>query len=221
MTDHDGTHEHGAGTDEDAASFWDARYAERDQFWSGRPNAALVDVAGPLEAGQALELGCGEGADSIWLAEQGWTVTAVDVAATAVARARAHAAARAVPEGRITWLVEDLEAWRPSGSYDLVTACFLHSPVPFARTEVLRRAAGAVVRGGHLLVVAHAEPPPWHRGHDGAEHRFLGPDEELAALELDPGQWRPVLVERRERTATGPDGEEATLRDAVVLVRRR
>lgn len=205
----------------DAAGFWQERYGERDRLWSGRPNVALVATVGGLAPGRVLELGCGEGADSIWLAEQGWRVTAVDVAETAIARGRSEAAARGIADGRITWLIADLASWSPPGSYELVSACFLHSPIEFPREGVLRRAAQAVRPGGHLLVVGHAEPPPWADEHAHDPHHFLGPDEELAALALDPAEWAVVVSDLRSREASGPDGQPATLRDGVLLLRRR
>jgi SAM-dependent methyltransferase len=205
----------------EAENFWNDRYAEREQIWSGRPNPTMVSVVERLAPGRALDLGCGEGGDSIWLAEQGWEVTGVDIAANAVERAQAHATSRGVAD-RTTWLVEDLATWTPSGPYDLVSACFLHSPVDFPRTEVLRRAAEALAAGGHLLIVGHAEPPPWSRHrHDHEEHRFLAPEEELGELDLDPDAWETVVSESRSRDAVGPDGEQAVLDDTVVLLRRR
>ena len=77
------------------AAEWDARYGESEgAMWSGRPNGRLlVEVAG-LTPGRALDVGCGEGADAIWLAQSGWTVTAIDISDVAMSRAR-QAAARA------------------------------------------------------------------------------------------------------------------------------
>lgn len=217
----------------EAEEHWNQRYAERERIWSGRPNAALVDTVSPLDPGRALDLGCGEGADSIWLAEQGWTVTGIDVSTTAIERARAEAEHRDLP---IAWIAADLATWEPpagSDEFELVSACFLHSRIEFPRDEVLRRIATHVVPGGHLLLVGHAEPPPWFRGgehdhhteehgegHDPAhEHDFRGPEQELEALRLDAA-WEPLTVELRERPAVGPDGEHAVLRDTVVLLRR-
>ncbi|MER6871341.1 FAD-dependent oxidoreductase, partial [Amycolatopsis sp. NPDC000673] len=51
---------------------WEERYRSRDEMWSGRPNDQLVTEASGLEPGHALDAGCGEGGDAIWLAQQGW-----------------------------------------------------------------------------------------------------------------------------------------------------
>ena len=206
---------------EDAAAFWERRYGERERIWSGEPNGALVATVTGLPPGRALDLGCGEGGDALWLAEVGWQVTAVDITPTAVARAQAAAAARGVPDGRIAWVVADLGSWGPPGTYELVSACFLHSPVEFPRTDVLRRAASTVTPGGHLLLVGHAGAPPWAEGHGHGDHRFPGPAEELAGLQLDEAEWETALCEVRARPARGPDGAHATLEDGVVLLRRR
>lgn len=206
-------------TSTDPATFWDDRYGGRDQLWTGEPNHALVEVVGGWSPGRALDLGCGEGGDSVWLAEQGWQVTGVDVSAVAVDRARAAAARRQVPAHRLRFVVTDLAAWRPEGPVDLVSACFLLSPLDFPRAEVLRRAAGALVPGGHLLVVGHAEAPPWAEGHH--DRRFPTAEEDRADLGLDDAEWETLLCEARPRRAKGPDGQVATLDDTVVLLRRR
>src|SRR5918994_591290 len=88
-------HREGRG-DVEAERFWEDHYRRRERVWSGRPNAVLVDVAGSLQPGTALDLGCGEGGDAIWLAQQGWRVRAVDVSATALDRAAAEAATAGV-----------------------------------------------------------------------------------------------------------------------------
>ena len=211
-------------TDErDPAAFWETRYGESEQIWSGKPNEALAATVAALEPGRSLDLGCGEGGDSVWLAERGWEVVAVDIAETAISRARDEAATHRIPDGRIAWIVQDLACWQPTDTYDLVSACFLHSPLEFPRRSVLRRAAAAVGLGGHLLLVGHAEPPPWSRGedHGHAHHRFLSPVEEIADLQLEADAWETVVSDVRPRRAQGPHGDLATLRDTVVLLRRR
>jgi ubiquinone/menaquinone biosynthesis C-methylase UbiE len=214
MTEEHGTHE----SAQDPTTYWEERYAERDRIWSGNPNQSLVETVGELSPGRALDLGCGEGGDALWLARQGWAVTAVDISSTAVERGRAAATERGV-DG-IEWVAADLSRWLPEGEFDLVSACFLHSTVELPRTEILRRMADVVVPGGHLLVVGHAEPPPWSRHRDHHDHDLLSPAGELRELALAAGSWETVVSETRERAATGPDGEQATLEDTVVLLRR-
>jgi SAM-dependent methyltransferase len=207
---------------DEARAFWDDLYQERPQVWSGRVNPVLADVAAGLTPGTVLELGCGEGGDAIWLAEQGWQVTAVDVSGTALGRAAAQAAAVGVDE-RISFDQHDLSATFPEGEFDLVSAQFLHSPVELPRGEILRRAAGAVALGGSLLVVGHAEPPPWARHHhdaDGHHMHFPTPDDVIADLALGEAQWEFDRRGTVEREATGPDGQTGVLVDSVVLARR-
>ncbi len=118
-------------TDTDARQFWDDLYGERAQRWSGKVNAPLEQRAADLPPGRALDLGCGEGADALWLAAHGWAVTAVDISATALDRARAEAGRRGLA---VDWQRLDLTESLPGGPYDLVSAQFLQSPVAFART---------------------------------------------------------------------------------------
>lgn len=165
-------------------------------------------------------MGCGEGGDAIWLAEQGWRVTAADVSATVLERAAKRAAMAGVGD-RIDWQRHDLAHTFPGGTFDLVSVQYLHSPVEFPRDEVLRAAARAVAPGGLLLVVGHAAPPPWAWNHDhDDEPPFPTPAEVLAALEPVPGEWRTDRAEVTGREATGPDGRAATVTDAVVAITR-
>ena len=73
------------------ATGWDERYAASDLVWSAGPNRTVADEVGGLTAGTALDLGAGEGRNALWLAEQGWAVTAVDFSAVGLDKARAIA----------------------------------------------------------------------------------------------------------------------------------
>jgi SAM-dependent methyltransferase len=203
-----------------AREHWEARYADSDRIWSGRPNATLVGLVGELPPARALDLGAGEGADALWLASRGWAVTGLDLSETALGRAREAAATQGAD---VAFVQADLaEEWPIEGLFELVTASFLHSMVEFPRLDVLRRAAAAVAPGGHLAVVSHAAPPPWASGGEhrhGAMH-LVGPEEELEALALDPAEWTPRVVETRERAVTAPDGGDAVLLDGVLLLQR-
>lgn len=198
---------------------WEERYAEKPRVWSGRVNTRLSEVAPQLSGGRALDLGCGEGGDAMWLAERGWDVVAVDVSTTALERAKADAEARGVLS-RIDFQQHDLTRTFPAGSFDLVSAHFLHSTVEIDRVAILRRAAAAVASGGTLLIVDHAEAPPWAAGLDHHHHDFPGAEEVLAGLALDGAHWQLVRVEAVQREAVGPDGQQATLVDNVIQVRR-
>ncbi|WP_378148305.1 class I SAM-dependent methyltransferase [Cnuibacter sp. UC19_7] len=214
--------------------FWEERYGSSGQVWSGRVNATTAAVVAELEAtgvaaGTALDLGCGEGGDALWLAQRGWRVTGLDISPTAISRARDAAAAAGLDEGHARFVATDLSSWLAgedgagptTDTVDLVTASFFHSPVLLPRSEILAAAAGLVAPGGHLLLVTHAVMPPWAKGEDAAHHAdLLSPDEEVEALALDPTEWEVLLVETRRRQATGPDGQPALLDDGVVLARR-
>ncbi|UVJ39115.1 cyclopropane-fatty-acyl-phospholipid synthase family protein [Arthrobacter sp. CJ23] len=215
---HDGdAHVFGAGGGS-AAEIWDEKYRGKPQVWSGNPNPQLVLEASALEPGTALDLGCGEGADAIWLAGRGWTVTAVDVSAVALERAAAHAAEAGLQD-RITWQERDLATWRPAERFGLVSAQFLHSPLLPWRDSVAS-AAAAVAPGGTLLVVGHHPQglAPWS-GHAGSD-MFFTPEELAAELSLDRGPWTVNVLASRERTVPGPDGQEATILDTVLRCSR-
>ncbi|QXJ19826.1 class I SAM-dependent methyltransferase [Actinomadura graeca] len=210
-----------AGTDS-GAGFWDARYAESERIWSGDPNAVLVREATGLAPGTALDLGCGEGADAVWLARRGWRVTAADISRVALERAARHAADAGVA-GRIDFQRHDFAVSFPAGTFDLVSAHFLHSPGGhLPREEVLRAAAAAVAPGGTLLIVGHAGWPSWEHdhGHDQDVH-FPTPDEVHASLGLPEGQWELQLSEEHERVQNKPDGQPGTRTDNALKLRRR
>ena len=218
MTDSDsdvdaGDNEHHAN---EHHATWEEHYAARPQVWSGRVNAQLAAVAPQLGGTRALDLGCGEGADAVWLAEQGWTVVAVDVSGTALSRARTAATSRGVAE-HIDFQQHELTRSFPAGTFDLVSAHFLHSTVEMDRTAVLRKAAAAVAPGGALLIVDHAAAPPWAA--KMAHHEFPTAEAVVDGLGLDPRQWQS-RISRVERTARGPEGDEATLVDNVIVLRR-
>ena len=202
----------------DAKEHWEQRYAESNRVWSGRVNVRLAEVVSPLEPGHALDLGCGEGADACWLAERGWTVVAVDISDTALQRAAAAAQAKGLGN-RIEFVQHDLSDGFPDGTFDLISAQFLHSMIPFDRPRLLRRAVAAVRPGGLLVIVDHAGPPPWASKLDH-HHDFPGAEEVISSLGLDD-DWERVRVDAVDREATGPDGQAVTWTDNVIVLRRR
>ena len=205
------------GSAGDHHATWEEHYTAKPQVWSGRVNARLAEVVPQIAGTRALDLGCGEGADAIWLAEHGWTVTAVDISDTALARARAAAVDRGLAD-RIDFQQHELTSSFPDGPFDLVSAQFLHSTLEMDRSAILRRAAAALAPGGTLLIVDHAAAPPWaSKLH---HHEFPSAESVVAGLALDSGQWERIRVESADRVARGHDGEEAVLVDNVILLRR-
>ena len=199
--------------------FWEQHYGAAERVWSGRANATLVDVVQDLPPGTALDLGCGEGGDAVWLALRGWQVTAVDVSRTALDRTDRHAEQAGVAD-RVTTERHELGRSFPDGTYDLVSAAFLHSPVELPREDVVRQAAAAVAPGGRLVVLGHAGAPSWAPPEHVAHAHFPPPQEVLESLRLTPGAWSAERVELVGRTATGPHGEAGHLEDSLVVVRR-
>lgn len=201
--------------------FWDRRYSESTQIWSGNPNAALVAMIRDRATGTALDVGCGEGADAIWLAEKGWAVTGIDISQLALDRAQEAAQRRQVGKS-IAWQRLDLTSDSPQGEFNLVSAIFLQSPIGFPREAILRRLCANVAPGGLLLIVGHAKWPPWsrHAEHDAQRPDPLNAAETLAALELDEGRWLVEQCADQTREVTAPDGTPVELIDALVLARR-
>jgi thioredoxin reductase/2-polyprenyl-3-methyl-5-hydroxy-6-metoxy-1,4-benzoquinol methylase len=200
---------------------WEERYRAKPAIWSGRPNPQLIAEATGLPPGRALDVGCGEGADALWLAEQGWQVTAVDIATTALTRAAAHvAAAGAQVAARITWTHADLRQQPPAqDAYDLVSAQFMQLPGE-ARQDLFARLAAAVAPGGTLLIVGH-HPSDLRT----SAHRKHFPDmmftAEQIAASLDRTTWQVLAAEARPRATVDPEGRAITIHDAVLVARRR
>ena len=198
---------------------WERHYGERDRVWSGRVNVQFADVVADLPPGRALDLGCGEGADAVWLAERGWDVVAVDISETALGRAAEAASARGVAD-HIDFLQLDLSDGFPDGTYDLVSSQFLHSTVRLDRARILENAAAALGPGGRLVIVDHGSAPPWASKLDH-HHEFPSAEEVIAGLALSEDEFERVRVEAVERQAVGPEGEQRPWMDNVIVLRRR
>jgi SAM-dependent methyltransferase len=225
MASHDHGHDHGPGAPAEiryTRQFWDERYGATTRLWSGKPNEQLVAQASELPPGEALDAGCGEGADAIWLAARGWTVTAVDVSVVALERGAEHARAQGdAVAGRISWQQADLLTWAPDrGRYDLVSAQFMHLPAP-AFQDMNRRLAEAVRPGGTLLIVLHHPDDVHANVGRPTDHPGMFPLVEQLADALDPADWQVVFAGAVERTVADLDGAPAVIRDNVLRATRR
>jgi 2-polyprenyl-3-methyl-5-hydroxy-6-metoxy-1,4-benzoquinol methylase len=195
---------------------WEERYSG-DRVWSGKVNVQLAAEAPALTPGRALDIGCGEGGDAIWLARQGWAVTAVDFADAALARAAEHAAEAGVG-ARVETRRVDVRTFEPAGeTWDLVTSHFFHLP-DGGMPDVVRRLASAVAPGGTLLVVGH-HPEDLRTGLRHGHNTFMFTAEEL--LPAVPDGFTVVACETRPRTQShAHTGEQIEVADAVLVVRR-
>ena len=210
------THSH--DTKDFGEQFWDTLYQSRSRVWSGNPNPQLVREAAGLEPGHALDVGCGEGSDVLWLAEHGWTVTGMDISPTALERAAAHVAGHDAAD-RITWVHQDLADWHPTERFDLISVQFLQLPRD-PRKRILDACAGAVASGGTLLIVGHHPDGHPQGGGSPPAELFYTPEQLAEELALDSRSWAIDVLESRTRAAVGPDGQEATLIDTVLRATR-
>jgi 2-polyprenyl-3-methyl-5-hydroxy-6-metoxy-1,4-benzoquinol methylase len=174
------------------------------------PNPQLIAEVGDLRPGRALDAGCGHGVDTLWLAAQGWQVTAVDFSASALAHGRSTAEALGADIAeRIAWVEGDLATWNAvPAHYDLVLCLYVH--VAGSMGEMVRRMASGVAPGGTLFMVGHRPVDPA----TGAATRAAGQVQvsvEAATAALDPRSWQLVVAEERPRAAAG-SGVDAVIR---------
>lgn len=189
---------------------WDERHAAREPIESEEADPSLVALATPMAPGRALDLAAGDGRNAIWLAAQGWDVTAVDFSGVALERAAAAADRAGVS---VKWVQADLLAWRPEPrSADLVALMFLHLP-PEERRLVLATAADALTPGGRLLIVGH-DRSNLGRGVPGPQDPAL-----LYAMDEVVADLAPLVVDEvRQLDHDLADGRVST--DAVLVASR-
>ena len=198
------------------AAEWDAKYSESDGArWSGRPNGRLVAEVAELTPGRALDVGCGEGADAIWLAQRGWTVTAIDVSQVAVSRARdaGRSAGTAVE-----WLCGDiLSTPLPVRSFDLVS--MQYPALPKATGEAATRGLLDAVSPGGLLLAVYHDLDEDHRAH--MKSKGTDPADYVGADDLRPllGDFTIELDVVEPRIDPPPDTPHVA--DIVLRARRR
>ena len=211
-------HEHGeqrSGAAAEAAE-WDARYSERDgAMWSGRPNGRLVSEVADLIPGRALDVGCGEGADAIWLARRGWTVTAIDVSDVAVCRAREAAELAGVA---VEWVCGDaLQTPFPARSFDLLS--LQYPALPKAAGEPAVQMLLDTVRPGGLLLAVYHDLDDEHREH--MRSRGIDPTDYIGADDLDRLLGDDFTVEMHAvEPRIDPPSDTPHIADVVLRARR-
>jgi 2-polyprenyl-3-methyl-5-hydroxy-6-metoxy-1,4-benzoquinol methylase len=195
------------------AQSWDKRYADSELVWSADPNQFFAAELANLPAGRALDLGTGEGRNAMWLAKQGWEVTAVDFSAVAIDKARGIAESRGLS---VTWIVVDMSEYIPDErSFDLVALVYIHLE-PAVHHRLLHGAAAALAPGGTLLVIGH-DRTNIADGVGGPQDPsvLFTPDEVAADLE----HLEVVRAERVYRTVATSSGDKVAI-DALIRATR-
>lgn len=200
-----------------ATDFWEEIYRQKSPKSGGQPSAILKQYLTGQTPGNALELGCAKGDDAVWLAQNGWKVTAVDISQTALDYAEANARAQGMLN-RIDFQQHDLAVSFPDLTADLATAMFLQTPLEFPRSEVLRQAADCLRPGGLLLIVSHGSRAPWSWAKD--DKLYPTARQSLHDLNLQAKDWKELFVGEKERMASGPDGQKALVKDAIIFLKR-
>ncbi|MEM9710818.1 MAG: bifunctional NAD(P)/FAD-dependent oxidoreductase/class I SAM-dependent methyltransferase [Actinomycetota bacterium] len=182
---------------------WEHRYRDAD-VWSGNPNGALVNETNDLRPGTALDIGAGEGADAIWLARQGWTVTAIDIAQNAVDQITEHAAAHSLDIDAIRADVNSLHAIEPR-AFDLVT--LQYGAIPRTPDDrAIHNIINGVAPGGALLIVGHADHPtttptdPDHPSRMFDRNAYFGVEDFERFINSRP-EWDITVSDQRPRPA--------------------
>jgi SAM-dependent methyltransferase len=191
--------------------YWEKHWQQA--HGSADPNPHLVRETSGLTPGTALDAGCGEGAEAIWLASRGWDVTAADISSEALARA----AAGDEISKNVEWVQADLTVWVPVTQFDLVVTHYAHPSMP--QLAFYDRISEWVAPGGTLLIVGHLHTAGHGHGHHPPAEASATPADITAGL--DNARWEIVTAEEHVRTLTAPDGRSVPLHDVVVRATRR
>ena len=195
-------------------NYWEHHWDDRTSH-TVAANPYLAEETAALTPGNALDAGCGAGAEAIWLAEQGWRVTGADISGSALATAAQQAEAVGVD---VDWIEADLTSWTPAREWDLVVTHYAHPSIP--QLDFYRHIAQWVAPGGSLLIVGHMHDGAHHHSRDGMPpHEATVTTKDITAL-FD-ASWRIDTAAERSRTVVGTGVHSKTLRDAVVRVTRR
>lgn len=169
----------------DASNHADNEAAFWNEIWEGSdpecaaPDAILASETAGMPPGSALDLGCGDGGNAVWLAKQGWRVTALDFSRSAVRAAGRRAERERVD---VEFITADAAAHKPQTRYDLIISFYIQLQ-PAQRATMLSNAAHALKPGGTLLIVAHDRSTPPSGWSKRDLLTLVNPDE--IAAELD------------------------------------
>lgn len=166
---------------------WDQRYRSKERSsedFDAAPTPLLIETARQLLPGKALDLACGTGRNALWLAAQGWSVTAIDAAPSAIATLQNQASRLGI---HVNAQVVDLEqgGFRiERSSWDLIAICY------YLQRDLFEPAKQGIVPGGVLLAIVHitepGEEPTDTRARQGELRTYFEPWEILHYCEGKP-----------------------------------
>ncbi|MDH3641327.1 MAG: methyltransferase domain-containing protein [Gammaproteobacteria bacterium] len=175
---------------------WDRRYAQGAFAERSHPNAFLEQWVPDLPLGRALDIACGAGRNSLFLAAAGYTVDALDISAEALARAAASAEHRGL---QINWIERDLDSGLPdAGLFDLIIM------LRYVNLPLLCTLGDRLNPGGHLVVEEHL----------ATDADVIGP--RSSRFRVEPGDLASAADGLRVRhcdelLSTDPDGRPVAL----------
>ena len=140
--------------DKDDQLFWDKKFSDPKMGFSREPSRLLVNAIRGRKPGTAIDLGMGEGRNAIFLAQQGWQVTGVDLSDVAIAQAKAHAAKAGVKINAVLDGLDHCDLGR--NQWDLIILFYTHAWYNGARRQSAQRMRDALKPGGLLVIEGFA-----------------------------------------------------------------
>ena len=197
-------------------STWNERYAAKDLVWSAGPNKRFASEVASLEPGRALDVACGEGRNAIYLAEQGWEVTAIDFSDVGIEKGAQIAERRGV---KVNWMVGDVAEATLPGDFDLVAVLYLHTDSA-SREVWLPKVIASIAPGGTFLYIGH-DPENIARGVGGPQNPDVLPGSDVICTYLDGFEIEFADVTERPVEHDPGHGNEASGIALDTLVRAR
>jgi SAM-dependent methyltransferase len=195
---------------------WDERYATSELVWSATPNQFVEAELSDLKPGRALDVACGEGRNTLWLADRGWDVTAVDFSLAGLDKGRTlqtrHEHGRDL---HIDWVHADVLTHDFGQEvFDLAVLAYLQLE-PDQRHTAVRRAFGSLAVEGTFFVVAH-DSTNLTEGTGGPQDPSVLYTAEDVLADLDGLRFDVVRADRVARVVA-----DGTAYDALVRVVRK
>ncbi|SRR5579883_1459005 len=149
----------GQATERRDIDFWNGKFSDPKTQFVRQPSRLLADAIRGRRPGRALDLGMGEGRNAVFLAQQGWQTTGVDLSDVAVAQAKAHASAAHVS---LTAILDNADHYDlGTAQWDLIALFYMHAWYHGSKPASTGRLLRALKPGGLLVVEGFAGGEPY------------------------------------------------------------